>query len=298
MEKRIHIIVALSIAIIAFILGSFFDLNISKALYIKNYSFGHFVAALGLLVSYGFIALYSGVLFNSSLRLKKSFKIILSILSFIILIGTIYFSWDIIFDANGFNKEGIKYKILGMSATAIFSILIFYFGYKFSKDNPNDKTWLFSLIILIMILLCLLIGSVIIKDIFHRPRFRTVYLNIEGVEFHNWWEPFKEYKNYITDSITKEEFKSFPSGHATISMASIIGFIYLFIINPNMKKYQTFLFYIGYFYSLFISLTRILSGAHFLSDVAFGSIISLTILLIGNEIILKNKLVEEFIWKK
>ena len=295
MEKKIHIIIALAIAIIAFILGSFFDLNISKALYIKNYSFGHLVAAIGLLVSYGFIALYSGVLFNSALKLKKNFKIILSVLSFIILIGTIYFSGDIIFDVNGFNKPGIKFKIIGISATAIFSIFIFYFGYKFAKDNPHDKTWLFSLIVLIMILLILLIGSVIIKDIFHRPRFRTVYLNIEGIEFHNWWEPFKEYKNYITDSITKEEFKSFPSGHATISMASIIGFVYLFMLNPNMKKYQTFLFYIGYFYSLFMSLTRILSRAHFLSDVAFGSIISLTILLIGNEIILRKKLVEEFL---
>ena len=47
--------------------------------------------------------------------------------------------------------------------------------------------------------------------------------------------------------------------------------------------------------SLIVSLTRIIAGAHYLTDVSFGSFISLLGFIIANEIIIRKKLLEEVI---
>ncbi len=294
MKKRIHIFIVLGIAIIAFILGSIFDQQISSKLYIPNFTLGHIVSGFGLFVTFGLGAIYAGALLAFGLKNeKKNIKFILTFISILILLIVIYFSGNEVFSVNALNKKGIGYKLLGVGIFLIINIPFYILGYIFGKKLEDDKLWILILTIIIAFGVCLLSGAVGLKDIFHRPRYRTVVLGIEGIDFHNWWEPFKNYKNFITDTITKEEFKSFPSGHATTSMSSIIGFSYLFIIFPKLKNKQIILFYIGVLYSIVVSLTRIIAGAHFLSDVSFGSIISILCFIIGNEIIIRKKLIED-----
>lgn len=294
MEKRLHIFIVIGLVLFGFIMGSIFDKNISQALYINNFTFGIIVSAFGLFVTYCLAAMLDGALFGEALKMdRKNYKIIITILTILFLIVIIYLCGETVFDANGLNKKGIGYKLLGIGIFTVILPIFFFLGYKFDKDIKNDKLWIILSILLIASIAALLTGGLGIKEIFHRPRYRTVVKEIDGIEFHNWWVPFKEYKNYITEVVTKEEFKSFPSGHATTSMISIIGFTYLFLFNPKLKKYQTILFYTGVAYSFFISLTRIMAGAHFLTDVSFGSLISLIAFFIANEIILRKNLIKE-----
>ena len=294
MEKRIHIFIALGITTILFILGSFYDEAISQELYIENFTFGIIISAFGLVLTYSVSAMFAGLLLGEALKLQnRKLKILISICTALFLLVIIYLCGDTVFDENGFNKKGFGYKALGIGIFAIILPIFYYLGFRQSKKITNDKLWLILSIIIIGAVIALLAGALGIKEIFHRPRFRTVVKEIEGIEFHKWWVPFKDYKNYITADITKEEFKSFPSGHATTSMIAVFGLSYLFLFDPRLKKYQTYLFYLGVTYSYYISLTRILAGAHFLSDVACGSIISLVFFFITNEIIIRKKLLED-----
>ena len=60
-----------------------------------------------------------------------------------------------------------------------------------------------------------------------------------------------------------------------------------------MKDYDVVLFYSGFAWTLLIMFSRMLVGAHFLSDVCFGALITLVCVYIGNEIIVRKFLPRE-----
>ena len=292
MKKRLHLFIILGFYIILFILGSFLDLKISNGLYINTFA-GNIFSAFGLILGYGAIALYCGLLFGLALKHNnKILKICLIIISILVFIAGVYFSSHEMVSTNGLNLSGIGYFIMAIAIDLVFYLPISYFGYKLSLNLKGDKMWLLVLIMIIAMGIAIILGGLAIKEIFHRPRYRTVIKEIEGIEFHNWWKPFKEYKNYL-NIVNKEEFKSFPSGHATTSMIAMAGLAYLPIFIPKLKDKQVLLTYIAFIYSLFISYTRIMAGAHYLTDVSAGSIITLLFFIAANEIIIRMNLIED-----
>ena len=117
-----------------------------------------------------------------------------------------------------------------------------YFGYWLGKKNENPKMWIIILVLAAAMFMALVPGTTLLKSIMHRPRYRiAVY---EGyAPFHNWWQACKEYKDYIAANagvLTKEEFKSFPSGHAGASAVFMMFATFLPLIN---SKYEKFVYY-------------------------------------------------------
>ena len=91
-----------------------------------------------------------------------------------------------------------------------------------------------------------------------------------------------------------EEFKSFPSGHVGASMVTCLFISILPLINKEYEKYQIPLFYCFFAWSLLVAFSRMLVGAHFLSDVSMGGLIASTCMLINNEVlIVVNRKIEE-----
>ncbi|MBR4242220.1 MAG: phosphatase PAP2 family protein [Eubacterium sp.] len=83
--------------------------------------------------------------------------------------------------------------------------------------------------------------------------------------------------------------KSFPSGHTAGA-----GMSYLLLTLPYLSekfsKRKTLLFAIAFCYTGIVALTRLIMGAHYLSDVAVGSAISFTCVIISTGVIEKKKL--------
>lgn len=293
--KRRHLFISGGILLVCFIIGSFLDLNISQAIFSKNNGFGIFMSAFATIPGYGLLSFLGGVLFALTLKNKEQktwLRITLFVCAFIGLISGTYFSGDEIFSVNAYNKENLTY--LGMIICGIINLGIFAAGMWFAKFNKQKNMWLMIVLILLGVAFISLVpGVTLLKNIFHRPRYRiAVY---EGyVDFHNWWEPCKEYKTLMdTFSLAKEEFKSFPSGHGGASMLFAVLLSFLPLINQKLMKYQTPLFYVGFSWNLLTSFSRILVGAHFLSDVAMGSLLVLICYYIVNEIIVKKLFVVE-----
>jgi membrane-associated phospholipid phosphatase len=150
----------------------------------------------------------------------------------------------------------------------------------------------------------ILVVEIAVKPVVQRERFRFIYalsqvttliktdgtvltdpteiqayfnsINVYG-GFHPWWglvaspNAFKAGNlPFISEDITK----SFPSGHATMAA---IGFYSLWVLPLtvrafNTKKRRALCFWIGIFGTAFVGFFRLMAGAHYLSDVLFGSL--------------------------
>lgn len=115
----------------------------------------------------------------------------------------------------------------------------------------------------------------IFKNVFHRPRFRLTARGIEGIGFVSWYTPFPQASEFVEKlGIDKGEFRSFPSGHSILSMSIVYILQSLTWFSAKLKDEWFVSGLIGMFFAVLIMFTRMILGAHYLSDVAFGAVIS------------------------
>ena len=297
MKKRFHFYIVGGVLLIGLILGSFFDLQINAAIFNRDSIFGLGVSAFGMIPGYGALAFLGGALFAMTFKDQRFPKwakaIFIAVSAALVVVATIFLGRDV-FAVNGFYKLENLYW-LGFVIMGIFSAAIAVGGYFVAKGNTNPNMWIATLILAFAIFMALVPGVTLFKAIMHRPRYRIgVYENL--VTFHNWWEPCKDYKEVIAgfpNVLSKEEFKSFPSGHAGATMCSMILLSYIPVFNKKYEKYQVLFFYIGFAWSLVVMFARMLVGAHYLSDVCVGAILTLVFFYIANEIIVRKILDKE-----
>lgn len=77
--------------------------------------------------------------------------------------------------------------------------------------------------------------------------------------------------------------KSFPSGHTAGAGMSYLMMLFPYILNKWEKKSQI-CFWIPCVYTSVVAFTRLVMGAHYLSDVAMGGIVSFTIVIVAMKI--------------
>ena len=298
MKKRFHFYIIGGVLLIGLILGSFFDLQINAAIFNKTNVFGLILSSFGMIPGYGCLSLLGGALFVIAKRnydFKAWLKAILYVLAFAMYGISVYFLGKDVFSVNGFENKNIYW--LGFVIMGVIMAAVFYLGCRLGKMNENPKMWIAILVMAAVIFIALVPGVTLFKAIMHRPRYRSAVY--EGyVSFHNWWEPFKGYKDLMNNNpnpllLTKEEFKSFPSGHAGASMVGLITLSYLPLFNKKWMKYQVMLFYIAFGWALLVMFARLLVGAHFLSDVSFGALLTVVCFYIGNEIVVRKLLPHE-----
>jgi membrane-associated phospholipid phosphatase len=241
--------------IAAFLLESS-DLWISINLYNPNSGWSYFLEKYGeipgLLVALIGIHIYivtikassniKTILFNGSLLTAGS-------------LTTIYVLWliSLAFSSNKiFFNENRSYFFLAAIVLNILISLLFRRRYKFSK-----KSILFSRISFKMFLYGNLFFVSLLKIFWGRIRFRdlTGYYS----DFTPW---------YFPQGITGHQ--SFPSGHAAMGFMMIALFV--FVSDKSLYKRLIFKGFI-ISWALFVCASRVVIGAHFTSDVLFGSFI-------------------------
>ena len=286
LKMRLHIYIAMAIFLVLIIVGSFVDLSLSTKIFSEKNGFGLAVAALSMNLGYGVIAMMGGVVCYHALKLTKGTaeKIIFILISLAFLGVAIYFDAKEFFGPNGWH--GMAHKWVGyIIATPLMGGCTFL-GYLIGKKANNPQLWLLILIGAFFIGLSLIIGTTVVKNIFHRPRYRiAVYGGY--CDFYNWWERCVDYKSIMNmHDIAKEEFKSFPSGHTSVCAMTMLGVVILPFVLGKEVKHQVLYFYLALAYTLFVAFTRILVGAHYLSDVGMGGLITVVCLYMYYEIII------------
>ena len=305
MKQRWHLWIAMGILLIGLIVGSIntLDLTINAAIFDPKNGFGLVASSFGMIPGYATLSVFGGALFALTFKNKK-FHIAIRILFYAIILAfyglSTYFLGKDVFSVNGFYNPKF-HPWLGCIIMGIVMLPCLYFGYWLGKKNENPRMWIIILVLAFAMFMALVPGTTLLKAIMHRPRYRMVIFEQGTGWFRNWWEPFKEYshfkdgENVIINGVTygKEEFKSFPSGHSCAVMCGLILATTIPLMNKKWMKYQVLFFYIAFAWGLVVMFSRMLVGAHFLTDTCMGSLLAVIFFYIANEVVVRKLLPAE-----
>ena len=119
-----------------------------------------------------------------------------------------------------------------------------------------------------------------IKPIWGRVRFRSMQENFDL--FTRWYSVNGQ--KYFTSVSAKEEIKSFPSGHSQWA-GNTLSLSLLFLVNPKFKDRENLVIGIAMAYAGIVMFSRMMQGAHFLSDVTVGFSIAFACFILFRRII-------------
>ncbi len=285
-KLRLHLYIILGFFVMTFVLGTFLDEQVSQAIISRDNAFGLFVSSIGTLPGYLLFSFIGGGFL--SIALKKQYKIGYNVVFIVLCVAcfglNIFFAGREFFGPNGFYNPSIKW--LGYVIVVPFASGMTYLGYYLFNKSDRKGIWIILLISAFFIFMALVPGVTLLKSIFHRPRYRSLTL-YESIDFHNWYQPCKNYKDLMSlTGLTSEEFKSFPSGHAGGSALTIMFALLVPYFVKGQEKIQLPLLYGSFVWVILVSFSRILVGAHFLSDVSMGAILTILMIVCANECVI------------
>ena len=288
-NMRIPLIIAWGVAIIGIVLGSFFDLSISSAIASSTNGFGLIISAIGPTVGFAAVAAMGGgfIAFIVKGQYHIAIKIVMGFLAAACFGVSIKYPAGEWFGINGF--YGAAPEWVGYFIVIIPEAAAGVGGYFLFKDCQNKNMWIVFCVVIALLCTALLVVIPTLKDNMHRPRFRLL-ATTDAVAFHNWWEPCKNYKELMeTYNISKDNFKSYPSGHTAETSILLVASTFLPLAHDKFKKIQMPLFIGSCGMVLLLAFARILAAAHFLSDVSTGAVVIITLLFIANEVVMRVK---------
>ena len=298
MKKRIHLFIVIGILLVGFILGSIFDYQIDQALYSDKNTFGLIMASFGVYPCYAGLAFIGGGLLETTLQ-RKELPLLLRICCFglsgvayimsVILCGR---EWP---SVNGYDVPKLAW--LSYLISALVFAGVYALAYFVCRSGNQKQMWNVLVVMMVIFVAALLPAGFVIKLIIHRPRYRYA-VRLGATEFKSWWEMFPGYKELVDTEIdgitlTKEEFKSFPSGHSGTGMIMAMFLPYASVFFSKLKGKETLLFYIGALFGFIMMFSRMLVGAHYLTDTCMGSLIVMVVFFLVNDFAIRKKIFDE-----
>ena len=275
MKKTFHqialweIVTISALALLGLILGSFFDLQISKAIVDTNNSFGAFIETYGATLGYGMIPIGGTLCFLGLFPRPRLWQKILGIFLVLLAIGLSSYLLGDSFTTSDTSYGFTVTSPLSYGLATLFMLLFSVFTIVLTDKRNLDLTLRIGVVIIVAILIQYLIVT-LFKSLNCRPRYRFIYdsnLNTENETFRAWYQftPFK----YHGDA-----HKSFPSGHTAQAGMVLLLASMSPILRFRFKRCNYVLFGIGLIYTLLVAYSRVRYGAHFLSDVSVGLFIA------------------------
>lgn len=308
-NTRLYTIIGLSLFAVVFValvlIATFCDLEISKILtkkalpdgaYFSTSGFGLFFEAMGSAPIYLMGSVCGLIVFWWGIRKEQKWlKILAPIVGAVAAVAGAF-----LFVKDAFNYVAEQYLVAGgmkkfyvkviEAVIAVFIAAPSVVAWGRIKPEQNEKLLKWVLVILCTIVVYLVIHF--IKSPIGRVRYRTMnYLN-EPDKFARFtpWYQVNGKQNLVADVsgvAIKDSCKSFPSGH-TFSA----GLVYTLICLPDLveswnKKWVKGVVYGGTVaFTGIVAISRIVVGAHYMSDVLFGGTIAFVSMMIAREIFL------------
>ena len=293
-KMRLPLLIALGIFAIGLIIGSFLDLQISQAIASPTNVFGLIMAGLTPTVSFLAIGLaFGGFIALGLQKQRPAWGRALLIAGGIVGYGSmLVFTGGEYFGPNGFDMKELVW--VGYIIAAVILAGGMYLGYRMFRNVTSPYAWVLLAIFLAAFFISVGSNSLILKAIFHRPRYR-VLVGYPDIPFHPWWKPCADYQEWMNQfNVVSEEFKSFPSGHTTDACSFLVATTFLPLILPKARKYQMSCFVLSIAWVIFVAFTRIRVAAHFLSDVCFAATFTTLLAFLANEVVMRLKLFEPY----
>jgi len=248
-QFKINIILLLLVWIILAVLFGIYDLKISISIVNQNSDWAKFLEDYGMIP--GLFVILSGIyIYYSFIKTKTDvWSYVQKVVFFLVSSGLIFYLFDILFGVVD-TEQILPFLIVSFSISIIIFIAI-----HFKSQVQSAIVIRYAKVIMEMALFGYVISIQFVKFLWGRVRFRQ--LDAAFSQFTPW---------YIPQGITGSD--SFPSGHAAM------GFILLplLILLANKKlwiKYSVLTLIL--LWGVILALSRVVIGAHYASDVLFGS---------------------------
>lgn len=308
-SKKIIISVSVIIIMLVAILGTIFDLQISKALadvtehqYYSTNFFAIIGECFGEDILYLFVMGACAVIFFYLLKFplkQKWFNYCLQaglcVVSYAVAVYSFGKTINYLALYTNFGLEGYVASALGkitiLIVSAVISAGVFLIVNRFKPETIKN---LLKWAILVIAVAVVSNGIVqVSKHIFDRTRFRAMaFVGDSDFSHFTYWFSINKNKFSSTSVYAEDFFKSFPSGH-TCAAASVflLAFLPYYLNNLNTNKNKIILWSVSVVFTLIVALSRIVAGAHFFMDTYIASLITVASVVILYFVI-------DFIFKK
>jgi len=261
MKKNGLLVFLISIWIILAVIFGIYDLDISKTIVNQNSSWAKFLENYGMIPGL-FIILCGIYIYYSFIKTKSDvWSYIQKVVFVLVSSGLIFYLFDIILDRIVRNHL-IIFLIISFSISIIIFIVL-----HLKSQVKNAIAIRYAKVVVGMALFGYVIFIQGVKYFWGRVRFRE--LDSAFSQFTTW---------YLPQGITGSD--SFPSGHAAMGWM-LLALLILLANKKQWIKYSAIV--IIFLWGVTLALSRVVIGAHYASDVLFGSFfIIITFLLFYN----------------
>ena len=283
-----------------FLLGTFCDLSISKALadldsgaYFSKNLFANVVECFA---EWPIYFLLSASLCVVGYSLTDKFQKQKLIIIIIVALG-VFFAFALCFyrcvvslgEVYGFYEQledNLAFYICCLLCGIAFAVVFIWLSNLIGTEKLSQFFY-FAIACIAVIAITFLLTQ-ILKEIVNRPRFRA--LNVIGFDKYSpWYKVGKINGKDYTDAILADDgFVSFPSGHVSWSANAIMLCFLPRFINLNKKAKLCFTI-IPPCVTILVAFARIVAGAHYLTDVTFSLLASVIVMELAVLIVLLIK---------
>lgn len=252
------------------VIGSLWDFQISKAVYNPDSPFGLFFAGFGEYpAALGFAA--AGTMLLSARNRENRLVSILQIIG-----GC----WFILSGAAmaAMLPKGYLNISTGLSVgIGMFCTALTVWGVARLCRGADRHTVIRVAAVFLLVIFADILVVNLIKIPWGRARMRLVAVD-DRAYFMPWWQPGKALRDtLVAAGVAAEEFKSFPSGH-TANASSLMLLCLLPQLSPKLAGKQGVLFLLGLVWTSLVAASRIVMGAHYLTDTMVGFAVGLMML--------------------
>ena len=274
------------------IIGSFLDLPISRLLYPGHESsLGQFFTAFGELPAFMAISC-AGVLLV--VRRGTANKLWSALIGFgggaLVLAANVLCIHEAV-DSVSVLPVGVAILV------SLFCSVVTGAGVLYLSRKASNKTVLRFALTLAFVAIGTMFLINVIKIPWGRVRMRLIVQSGNETYFTPWWQAGSAIKDkLIADGISKDEFRSFPSGHTGCAACAML-LLLLPTVYPRGYKHSHWFFIGGCAWTLAVAIARISMGAHFLTDVTMSCIIMGAVGVVGVWLFYFNPKFFNLIWR-
>ena len=252
------------------------DYNVSLNLVNRGSIWAEFFNMFGEFPSFAGLLAFVAISYGARNRLNKALNVIYSILAFPFMLLLTYV---IVFMPFRYRYEFVEtgipqnMQIIIYVLTAILFAGVVYLVFKIPPETLRKYRRAAGVVALLVFTEVILVNS--LKSLWARPRMRSM----ESFEqFKYWWQ--------INGPVPmNEELRSFPSGH-TANAFIMVAFL-SFLDKNKAKLYRNFAIF-AFIWCGLTALSRVVLGAHFLSDVVFSGYLTVVLYFLFESLINKE----------
>ena len=268
-----------AVLVVLLVVGTFSDYQIAQAIYTPDNPLVIFVSTLGLFALAYPASILLGVLVQRSLASQKSRALCvagaIAGVAFAVVFSTFATNaiLSILDGFGGIIGSELPSSVL-MGIGCVIGVILCTLGFHAGKAN-DAKDLARCVLVVVVALAVSYVVIEITKNFMSRPRPRLLFAGYEGIEYCPWYCKFSGAREFMEAyGIEKDAFKSFPSGHSMQAAGFLLAFYGLSLVYPGLRKKLGIALAVEIVFALTVMSCRMILGAHFLSDVSTGALVS------------------------